>query len=109
MLKIDFNMDQLKEQFRNSGFDGKVYLVDPEGQIRFSNDSRTENASFGELYGEIEFPNKTIRFDRVYSGINYLEGWSLQGVMDEEIVLQEVRKSRSLSSGWRVSISCCLQ
>jgi len=95
LLKIDFNMDLLQEQFRNSGFDGKVYLVDPGGHIRFSNDLSTENVSIGQLYGKMEFPNKTIRFDRVYSGINYLEGWSLQGVMDEEIVLQEVRKSRS--------------
>ncbi|MGQ8872329.1 cache domain-containing sensor histidine kinase [Paenibacillus sp. TSA_86.1] len=95
LLKIDFNMDLLKEQFRNSGFDGKVYLVDPGGRIRFSNDAKSEDTPIGEKYSEIEFSNKTIRFDRVYSGINYLEGWSLQGVMDEEIVLQEVRQSRS--------------
>ncbi|CAI6044862.1 hypothetical protein PAECIP112173_01156 [Paenibacillus sp. JJ-100] len=95
LLKIDFNMDLLKEQFRNSGFDGKVYLVDPGGHIRFSNYPKSEEPPNGKLYGDIEFPNQTIRFDRVYEGINYLEGWSLQGVMDEEIVLQEVRKSRS--------------
>ncbi|WP_342555994.1 histidine kinase [Paenibacillus sp. FSL R7-0652] len=95
LLKIDFNMDLLKEQFRNSGFDGKVYLVDPGGHIRFSNDPKSADAPIGEVYSNLEFPNKTIRFERVYSGINYLEGWSLQGVMDEEIVLQEVRKSRS--------------
>lgn len=95
LLKIDFNMDLLKEQFRNSGFDGKVYLVDPGGHVRFSNDPKSADAPIGEVYSNLEFPNKTIRFERVYSGINYLEGWSLQGVMDEEIVLQEVRKSRS--------------
>ncbi|WP_253298904.1 cache domain-containing sensor histidine kinase [Paenibacillus barcinonensis] len=95
LLKIDFNMDLMKEQFRNSGFDGSVYLVDPEGYIRFSNRSSSGPTSVRELYGNMEFPNKTIRFERIYSGINYLEGWSLQGVMDEEIVLQEVRQSRS--------------
>nr|WP_260866282.1 sensor histidine kinase [Paenibacillus xylanexedens] len=95
LLKIDFNMDLMKEQFRNSGFDGSVYLVDPAGYIRFSNRSSSGPTSVGELYGNMEFSNKTIRFERVYSGINYLEGWSLQGVMDEEIVLQEVRQSRS--------------
>ncbi|UOK60964.1 hypothetical protein MT997_20225 [Paenibacillus sp. OVF10] len=36
-----------------------------------------------------------IPFEITYTGINYLEGWSLHGVMDEEIVLKEVRKSRS--------------
>ncbi|PYY25920.1 sensor histidine kinase [Paenibacillus illinoisensis] len=95
LVKIDFNMDVIKEHFRNSGFDGSVYLVDPGGQIRFSNDPDIQGSRVGGAYSHIRFPNKTIRFESTYSGINYLEGWSLQGVMDEEIVLREVRKSRS--------------
>ncbi|MFX3649888.1 MAG: sensor histidine kinase [Paenibacillus sp.] len=94
LLKIDLNMDMIKQYFHNSGFDGKVYLVDPEGRIQFSNDS-TEASQIGKRYSEIQFPNKMIPFGLTYTGINYLEGWSLQGVMDEEIVLKEVRKSRS--------------
>ncbi|WFR61210.1 sensor histidine kinase [Paenibacillus amylolyticus] len=94
LLKIDLNMDMIKQYFHNSGFDGKVYLVDPEGRIQFSNDS-TEASQIGKHYSEIQFPNKMIPFGLTYTGINYLEGWSLQGVMDEEIVLKEVRKSRS--------------
>ncbi|SEK60109.1 sensor histidine kinase [Paenibacillus sp. OK003] len=95
LLKIDLNMDLIKEHFHNSGFDGKVYLLDPEGQIQLSNERTAEPSQIGKRYSEIQFPNKTIPFERTYTGINYLEGWSLQGVMDEEIVLQEVRKSRS--------------
>ncbi|WP_339302443.1 sensor histidine kinase [Paenibacillus sp. FSL R5-0519] len=94
LLKIDLNMDMIKQYFHNSGFDGKVYLVDPEGRIQFSNDS-TEASQIGKRYSEIQFPNKMIPFELTYTGINYLEGWSLHGVMDEEIVLKEVRKSRS--------------
>lgn len=107
LLKIDFNMDVIKEHFRNSGFDGSVYLVDPEGHIRFSNDPDTQGNRIGELYSKIHFPNQTIRFESIYSGINYLEGWSLQGVMDEEIVLREVRKSRS-SVVWLACINFVL-
>ncbi|PQP81435.1 sensor histidine kinase [Paenibacillus sp. PCH8] len=95
LLKIDLNMDVIKEHFRNSGFDGNVYLVDPKGIIRFSNDPNIGSSRMGERYSEIQFPEKTLPFERTYAGINYLEDWSLQGVMDEEIVLQEVRKSRS--------------
>ncbi|MFE6076569.1 sensor histidine kinase [Paenibacillus sp. NPDC057886] len=95
LLKIDLNMDVIKQHFQNSGFDGKVYLIDPGGRIQFSNDLTAGTSQVGKLYSEIQFPNKTISFERTYTGINYLEGWSLQGVMDEEIVLQEVRKSRS--------------
>lgn len=92
LLKIDLNMDLIKEHFHNSGFDGNVYLLDPQGYIQLSNDP---TAQIGKRYSEIQFPNKTIPFELTYTGINYLEGWSLQGVMDEEIVLQEVRRSRS--------------
>lgn len=95
LLKIDMNMDLIKDHFRNSGFDGDVYLLDPGGRIRFSNDAQTIDPHIGELYSKIQFPNKTIQFERTFTGINYLEGWSLQGVMDEEIVLREVRKSRA--------------
>ncbi|PAF33371.1 sensor histidine kinase [Paenibacillus sp. 7516] len=92
LLKIDLNMDLIKEHFHNSGFDGNVYLLDPQGYIQLSNDP---TAQIGKRYSEIRFPNKTIPFELTYTGINYLEGWSLQGVMEEEIVLKEVRKSRS--------------
>ncbi|MDR6716979.1 sensor histidine kinase [Paenibacillus sp. 2003] len=95
LLKIDLNMDMIKQYFHNSGFDGKVYLLDPGGHIQFSNDPTAEEAQIGKRYSEIQFPNKMIPFELTYTGINYLEGWSLQGVMDEEIVLKEVRKSRS--------------
>ncbi|QOS79133.1 sensor histidine kinase [Paenibacillus sp. JNUCC31] len=95
LLKIDLNMDLIKEHFHNSGFDGNVYLLDPQGHIQLSNDPTAEQSQIGKRYSEIQFPNKTIPFELTYTGINYLEGWSLQGVMDEEIVLQEVRKSRS--------------
>ncbi|MEK4660874.1 sensor histidine kinase [Priestia sp. FSL H7-0729] len=95
LLKIDLNMDVIKQYFHNSGFDGKVYLVDPAGHIQFSNDLTAEESQIGKRYNEIQFPNKMIPFELTYTGINYLEGWSLHGVMDEEIVLKEVRKSRS--------------
>ncbi|ETT43924.1 sensor histidine kinase [Paenibacillus sp. FSL K6-1122] len=95
LLKIDLNMDMIKQYFHNSGFDGKVYLLDPGGHIQFSNDPTAEEAQIGKRYSEIQFPNKMIPFEITYTGINYLEGWSLHGVMDEEIVLKEVRKSRS--------------
>lgn len=95
LLKIDLNMDMIKQYFHNSGFDGKVYLLDPGGHIQFSNDPTAEEAQIGKRYSEIQFPNKMIPFELTYTGINYLEGWSLHGVIDEEIVLKEVRKSRS--------------
>lgn len=73
LLKIDLNMDMIKQYFHNSGFDGKVYLLDPGGHIQFSNDPTAE-AQIGKRYSEIQFPNKMIPFELTYTGINYLKG-----------------------------------
>ncbi|RRJ65613.1 sensor histidine kinase [Paenibacillus oralis] len=96
LLKIDLNMDLIRQYFLGSGFDGKVYFVDPQGRVRFSNDSGTEWPTEKVLFGDIVFPKDSLRLAASYPGINYLEGWTLQGVMNEEVVLQEVRKSRSM-------------
>lgn len=95
LLKIDLNMDLIRQYFLGSGFDGKVYLVDPLERVRFSNDFGTDWAAKDVLFQDITIPKDSHKFELHYSGINYLDGWKLRGVMNEEIVLQEVRKSRS--------------
>lgn len=95
-LKIDFNMDVIVENFNNSGFDGEVYLLDPEGYIRLTNHTNTkEKGLLGEHYSKIQFSNKISQFERSFTDVNNLEGWKLLGTMEEKDVLQEVRQSRS--------------
>lgn len=93
LVKIDLNMEQIHQIFEGSGFDGQVYLVDPQGRVQFGN--VTANLTKDIYFHEISFPGSSRIFDEAYSDINYLKGWTLKGVMDEESVLKEVRKSRS--------------
>ncbi|MDR6882517.1 sensor histidine kinase [Bacillus sp. 3255] len=94
ILKIDLNMKNISQYFENNGFDGKVYLVDPQGRVQYSNDSDTNWAQQILQFKDIALPPKSEVFNTTYTGINYLEGWTLHGVMNREIVLNEVRKSR---------------
>ncbi|WP_238649505.1 sensor histidine kinase [Paenibacillus piscarius] len=93
LVKIDLNMEQIQQLFRGSGFDGKVYLVDPQGRVQYS------NAAGGYVqevyYHDLRLSKSSHSFRAAYSGITYLEGWALQGVLDEQSVLKEVRQSRS--------------
>ncbi|KWX70544.1 sensor histidine kinase [Paenibacillus jilunlii] len=93
LVKIDLNMERIHQIFYGSAFNGMVYLVDPQGRVQYGNDMT--NLPEGVPFKEISFPKNSLTFKNVYSGINYLEGWTLEGVMDEENVLKEVRKSRS--------------
>ena len=95
LIKIDLNMDLIEQKLRNSNFNGKVYLVDPNGNIQFVN-----NVEGAELEPVMQFdaqhlPRNALLLEVPYSDINYLEGWKLQGIMDESVVLKEVQKSRS--------------
>ena len=92
-LKIDLNMKTFSQLFHNNGFDGKVYLVDPRGQVQFSSEGEPPHAN--PIFEELELPEKSELFETRYTGINYLEGWTLHGVMNKEVVLNEVWKSRS--------------
>lgn len=93
LVKIDLNMERIHQIFFGSTFNGMVYLVDPQGRVQYGND--TAKLPEGVPFKEISYPKNSLAFKNVYSGINYLEGWTLEGVMDEENVLKEVRKSRS--------------
>lgn len=93
IVKIDLNMERIGQIFFGSSFNGTVYLVDPQGRVQFGND--TAGLPEGIPFQKIDLPKDSLTFENAYTGINYLEGWTLKGVMDEESVLREVRKSRS--------------
>ena len=95
LIKIDLNMNTVSQLFASAGFEGKLYFVDPNGVINYSNDNSMEWKSKRIPVDTVPLPTKAITYNKTYYNNNYLNGWSLQGVMDEKLVLQEVRKSRS--------------
>ncbi|MGF7031490.1 two-component system sensor histidine kinase YesM [Paenibacillus mucilaginosus] len=95
ILKVDLDMKYISQSFSSNSFDGKVYLVDPQGRVQYSNDSDVNWTLKAVMFQDIPLPSKSKEFQTTYTGINYLEGWTLHGVVNQEIVLNEVRKSGS--------------
>ncbi len=97
LVKIDLNMKLIAQTFDGSSFAGNVYLADPEGRIVFakrSEDGENVQQQAGFVQ-DMELDKADHRFQAVYDGINYLNGWSLNGILDEKFYMQEVSKSRS--------------
>ncbi|GLX67606.1 sensor histidine kinase [Paenibacillus glycanilyticus] len=95
VIKIDLNMATVKQLFANSGFEGQIYFVQPDGTVLYSNDSNVEWRSHGLNIEALPMPHNALSFDKVYTNNNYLNGWTLHGVINERSFLHDVRKSGS--------------
>jgi two-component system, sensor histidine kinase YesM len=95
LLKIDLNTDMIGHFFQSNTFDGKLYFVDPDGLVQYSNDPEVHWTAGSAAFADVVLPGKSLKFESSYAKVNYLNGWSLHGVMNEEIVMKEVWKSRS--------------
>jgi Predicted signal transduction protein with a C-terminal ATPase domain len=95
LIKIDLNMATIKQLFAISGFEGSLYFLNPEGMIQYSNDSGTDWHSQDIQLDALPKSNHSISFDKIYTNNNYLNGWSLHGVINEGSFLHDVRKSGS--------------
>jgi two-component system sensor histidine kinase YesM len=93
LIKIDLNMTTVKQLFALSGFEGSIYFLKPDGTIRYSNDNELD-WRFQEIkLDRLTKPKNTISFDKMYMNNNYLNNWSLHGVINEKSFLHDVRKS----------------
>lgn len=93
IVKIDLNMSTVRRLFADSGFEGSVYFVHPDGTVQYTDDREVDWRTGATPMSTVALPEKPIAFSKHYANNNYLNGWSLHGVMDEKAVLQEVRKS----------------
>ncbi|TCN00727.1 two-component system sensor histidine kinase YesM [Paenibacillus sp. BK033] len=95
LIKIDLNMATVKQLFAISGFEGSVYFLNPEGTVLYSNDPGVDWRSQGLKIEALPMPKNSLSFDKVYTNNNYLNDWSLHGVINERSFLHDVRKSGS--------------
>lgn len=103
VVKIDFKTIDIGEIFNNLNMQGAVYLLNPSGDIEYTTDSSIDWETSDETaFSTIRSSNR-IKFSSRYSGVSYLEGWSIIGTVDENEVIREVRKSRDF-----ILISACL-
>lgn len=103
VVKIDFKTIDIGEIFNNLNMQGAVYLLNPSGDIEYTTDSSIDwKKSDKTAFSTIRSSDR-IKFTSRYSGVSYLEGWSIVGTVDENEVIREVRKSRDF-----ILISACL-
>lgn len=93
IIKIDLNMEYVYQLMGLTTFEGKVYFVNPNNQVRFSTDQQLIAQQGTITQEQIQMPEKSITFTRMYGNNRYLGDWSLYGVIDEAQILKEVRKS----------------
>ncbi|MCR2803323.1 sensor histidine kinase [Paenibacillus soyae] len=95
ILKIDLNMVEMSALFRHSAFDGELYLIGPDETITYSTnegaDWRSERLTMEAMPAQADI----ITFRQPLSNGEYMKDWTMQGVMNEKIVMEEVYKSRS--------------
>ncbi|KUP23777.1 histidine kinase [Paenibacillus sp. DMB5] len=103
VVKIDFKTIDIGEIFNNLNMQGAVYLLNPSGDIEYTTDSSIDWKTSDETAFSTIRSSDRIKFSSRYSGVSYLEGWSIIGTVDENEVIREVRKSRDF-----ILISACL-
>ncbi|ANY67567.1 two-component sensor histidine kinase [Paenibacillus sp. BIHB 4019] len=93
LIKSDLNMATFRQLFAGIGFEGNMYFVNANGTIHYTNEAGADWEAGTLRLEQMAMPEKSIAFDKPYANNNYLNGWRLYGVMDEKVILQEVRKS----------------
>jgi two-component system sensor histidine kinase YesM len=96
ILKIDMNMSAVERVFNNLNLNGVVYLLNDLGQIEFATDPGLNWIDETLFYEDLQLPGDTLAFETVYDDVRYLRGWRVIGIVSDEEVFREVRKSREL-------------
>lgn len=98
VLKIDLNMNYVRQILDLSSFSGDFYFLDPSNQVRYGRLAGGETSPLitgGQTLNrdDIPKPNKAIEIEMTFQNNRYIGGWSVYGVLDEEIILSDVRQS----------------
>jgi two-component system sensor histidine kinase YesM len=94
LLKIDFRTIDLDVIFGNLNMQGDMYLVNPAGQIEYTTNEEIDwQDSRKTPYASIKSPH-TIEFVKSYTGISYLNGWSVVGTVNKTEIIKEISKAR---------------
>lgn len=98
VVKIDLNIKYVNQIFDLSGFEGDIYILNPSNQALFGRlssgmPSGLISADRSLSFEEIPKPDKTIVIAKPYQKNRYLGVWTVYGVLDEEKILYDVRRS----------------
>jgi len=104
IIKVDLNMEYVNQLLSLSAFEGDVYFISPDKEIRYSNNTEMQQSDQLFTKENIIEPHQAITFEQAYQNNRYLGGWSLYGVLDEAKILAEVRQSGQFI-GWLAAIN----
>ncbi|WP_020619359.1 sensor histidine kinase [Paenibacillus daejeonensis] len=98
VLKIDLNMNYIRQLLELSSFEGDIYLLNPAGEARYgrlAGGQPSPQISVDQtiMQDDITLPNKAIVIGQQYQNNRYLSNWTVYGVLDEEKILYDVRQS----------------
>ncbi|KRE97904.1 hypothetical protein ASG89_28775 [Paenibacillus sp. Soil766] len=92
ILKIEMSPDAIKGMFSNQALQGNLYLLNAEGDIQYTTDTKLDWIRGKINFRSVAIPKDTIKLERDYS-TNYLRDWRIVLVSDGH-VLDAVRKSK---------------
>lgn len=94
ILKIDLRTAVIHQIFNNLNLQGEVYILNKERQIEFTTDPAIDWVNELISYEEMPVATGYIEFEKAYSGISFLEDWSIVAVISESEILNAVKQSR---------------
>lgn len=95
VLKIELRTTVIDQIFSNLNLSGNIYLLNEEGIVEYSTDPAVDWHNEFRSYDSVKLPADAIEFSTAYhENISYLQGWQIIGIISEDEVFSEVRKSR---------------
>lgn len=95
VLKIELRTPAIDQIFSNLNLNGYIYLLNEEGIVEYSTDPTVDWRNEFMSYSSVKLPADAIEFSTVYhDNVSYLQGWRIIGIISEDEVFSEVRKSR---------------
>ncbi|WP_163578914.1 sensor histidine kinase [Gracilibacillus saliphilus] len=92
VIMINLNDRFIHQLFANETFEGDIYLLNEENNIEYTTSESVPWQSEYIAFDTISIPNHATVLDESYP-VQYIDEWKVVGVMPEDQLLAEVRKS----------------
>ncbi|WP_058306619.1 sensor histidine kinase [Gracilibacillus massiliensis] len=92
VIMINLNERFIHQIFTNETFEGEIFLLNENNTIEFTTDDTVQWSSEYIPFNSIDIPENSLVFEESYQ-MQYMSDWKLVGVIPEDQLLTEVRKS----------------
>ncbi|SFL52269.1 two-component system, sensor histidine kinase YesM [Gracilibacillus orientalis] len=92
VIMINLNDRFIHQLFANETFEGDIYLLNEQNNIEYTTNQYVQWQSQYISFETIQIPNSSTVLEESYP-VQYMSDWKVVGVMSEDQLLAEVRKS----------------